>query len=97
MHSLWTKLMGAFVLVILVGTGMVVFLMRQTTANQFELYITQPTSLNSTSPRRDTSGRFNSPQLQPTTSLAPAVGMGLIRRCVIPGVTAWTPVTWAIG
>ncbi|HUN08172.1 MAG TPA: ATP-binding protein [Aggregatilineales bacterium] len=41
MHSLWTKLMGAFVLVILVGTGMVVFLMRQTTANQFELYITQ--------------------------------------------------------
>lgn len=41
MHSLWTKLMGAFVLVILVGTGMVVFLMSQTTANQFELYITQ--------------------------------------------------------
>ncbi len=41
MHSLWTKLMGAFVLVILVGTGMVVFLMSQTTSNQFELYITQ--------------------------------------------------------
>ncbi|MBI5668482.1 MAG: HAMP domain-containing protein [Chloroflexi bacterium] len=41
MHSLWTKLMGAFVLVILVGTGMVVFLMSQTTTNQFELYITQ--------------------------------------------------------
>jgi two-component system OmpR family sensor kinase/two-component system sensor histidine kinase BaeS len=41
MHSLWTKLMGAFVLVILVGTGMVVFLMSQTTASQFELYITQ--------------------------------------------------------
>ncbi len=41
MHSLWTKLMGAFVLVILVGTGMVVFLMSQTTANQFELYITE--------------------------------------------------------
>jgi two-component system OmpR family sensor kinase/two-component system sensor histidine kinase BaeS len=41
MHSLWTKLMGAFVLVILVGTGMVVFLISQTTANQFELYITQ--------------------------------------------------------
>ncbi len=41
MHSLWTKLMGAFVLVILVGTGMVVFLMSQTTANQFELYITR--------------------------------------------------------
>lgn len=41
MHSLWTKLIGAFVLVILVGTGMVVLLMRQTTANQFELYITQ--------------------------------------------------------
>jgi signal transduction histidine kinase len=41
MHSLWTKLMGAFVLVILVGTGTVVFFMSQTTANQFELYITQ--------------------------------------------------------
>lgn len=41
MHSLWTKLMGAFVLVILVGIGMVVFLISQTTATQFELYITQ--------------------------------------------------------
>ncbi|MEZ4666471.1 MAG: ATP-binding protein [Anaerolineae bacterium] len=41
MRSLWTKLMGAFVLVILLGTGMVVFLMSQTTTNQFELYITQ--------------------------------------------------------
>lgn len=41
MHSLWIKLMGAFVLVILVGTGMVVFLMSQTTTSQFELYITQ--------------------------------------------------------
>ncbi|MAS35491.1 MAG: hypothetical protein CL610_15880 [Anaerolineaceae bacterium] len=41
MHSLWIKLMGAFVLIILVGIGMVVLLMSQTTANQFELYITQ--------------------------------------------------------
>ncbi len=41
MHSLWTKLMGAFALVILVGTGMVVLLVSQTIANQFELYITQ--------------------------------------------------------
>lgn len=41
MHSLWIKLMGAFVLIILVGTGTVVFLMSQTTTNQFELYITQ--------------------------------------------------------
>jgi signal transduction histidine kinase len=41
MHSLWTKLMGAFVLVILVGTGTVAFLMNQTTTGQFELYITQ--------------------------------------------------------
>lgn len=41
MHSLWTKLMGAFVLVILASTGMVAFLVSQTTANQFELYITQ--------------------------------------------------------
>ena len=41
MHSLWIKLMGAFVLIILVGTGTVVFLMSQTTTSQFELYITQ--------------------------------------------------------
>lgn len=39
--SLWIKLMGAFVLIILVGTGMVVLMMSQTTASQFELYITQ--------------------------------------------------------
>ena len=41
MHSLWIKLMGAFVLIILVGTGMEVLLVSQTTTNQFELYITQ--------------------------------------------------------
>ena len=41
MHSLWIKLMGAFVLIILVVTGLVVLLMNQTTTSQFELYINQ--------------------------------------------------------
>ncbi len=41
MHSLWTKLMGAFVVVIVASTGMVAFLVNRTTANQFELYTTQ--------------------------------------------------------
>jgi len=41
MNSLWVKLMGAFVLIILVGTGMVVFLVSQTTTDQFALYTTQ--------------------------------------------------------
>lgn len=40
-HSLWFKLMGAFVLVILVGTGVVVFLAGRATTGQFELYVTQ--------------------------------------------------------
>lgn len=41
MRSLWLKLMGAFALVILVGTGLVVFLAGRATAGQFELYVTQ--------------------------------------------------------
>ncbi len=41
MRSLWTKLIGAFGLVILVGTGMVVWLAGRATAGQFELYVTQ--------------------------------------------------------
>ncbi|MBE2272132.1 MAG: hypothetical protein IAE80_28115, partial [Anaerolinea sp.] len=41
MNSLWVKLMGAFVLIILIGTGMVVFLVSQTTSDQFALYTTQ--------------------------------------------------------
>ncbi len=41
MHSLWTKLMGAFVLVILVGTGAILVLVGQATTGQFELYITR--------------------------------------------------------
>ncbi len=40
-NSLWIKLMGAFVLIILVSTGMIVFLIGRTTASQFELYTTQ--------------------------------------------------------
>ncbi len=41
MNSLWVKLMGAFMLIILIGTGMVVFLVSQTTSDQFALYTTQ--------------------------------------------------------
>src|SRR5581483_6834936 len=41
MHSLWLKLIGAFALVIVIGTGLVVILVSQTTAGQFELYITR--------------------------------------------------------
>jgi signal transduction histidine kinase len=41
MRSLWLKLMGAFALVILVGTGLVVFLAGQATTGQFELYVSQ--------------------------------------------------------
>jgi len=41
MRSLWIKLMGAFALVILVGTGLVVFLAGRATTGQFELYVTQ--------------------------------------------------------
>lgn len=41
MNSLWVKFMGAFVLIILVGTGTVVFLVSQTTTDQFALYTTQ--------------------------------------------------------
>ncbi len=41
MRSLWTKLIGAFSLVILVGTGMVVWLAGRATTGQFELYVTQ--------------------------------------------------------
>lgn len=41
MNSLWIKLVGAFVLIILVGTGMVVLLMNESTSSQFALYITQ--------------------------------------------------------
>ncbi len=40
-RSLWIKLMGAFALVIVVGTGMVVFLVSRATTGQFELYVTQ--------------------------------------------------------
>ena len=40
-RSLWVKLMGAFALVILVGTGLVVVLVSQATQGQFELYVTQ--------------------------------------------------------
>lgn len=40
-RSLWVKLMGAFALVILVGTGMVVLLINRATTGQFELYVTQ--------------------------------------------------------
>lgn len=40
-RSLWIKLMGAFALVIVVGTGMVVFLVGRATTGQFELYVTQ--------------------------------------------------------
>lgn len=40
-RSLWIKLMGAFALVIVVGTGLVVVLVSQATAGQFELYVTQ--------------------------------------------------------
>lgn len=39
--SLWIKLMGAFALVIVVGTGLVVFLVSRATTGQFELYVTQ--------------------------------------------------------
>lgn len=41
MRSLWIKLIGAFALVILVGIGVVVFLVSRTTTGQFELYVTQ--------------------------------------------------------
>lgn len=41
MRSLWLKLMGAFALVIVISTGLVVILVSHTTAGQFELYITQ--------------------------------------------------------
>lgn len=41
MHSLWLKLIGAFALIIVIGTGLVVILVSQTTAGQFELYITR--------------------------------------------------------
>lgn len=41
MRSLWLKLIGAFALVILVGTGAVVFLVSHATTGQFELYVTQ--------------------------------------------------------
>jgi methyl-accepting chemotaxis protein len=41
MRSLWLKLMGAFALVILVGTGVIVFLTGRATTGQFELYVTQ--------------------------------------------------------
>lgn len=41
MRSLWLRLMGAFALVILVGTGLVVFLAGRATTGQFELYVTQ--------------------------------------------------------
>ncbi len=41
MRSLWLKLIGAFALVIVIGTGLVVILVSQTTAGQFELYITR--------------------------------------------------------
>ncbi|HEX9921908.1 MAG TPA: ATP-binding protein [Anaerolineae bacterium] len=41
MHSLWLKLMGAFALVILVGTGLIIFLAGRATTGQFELYVTQ--------------------------------------------------------
>ncbi len=40
-RSLWIKLMGAFALVIVVGTGLVVVLVSRATTSQFELYVTQ--------------------------------------------------------
>ncbi len=40
MRSLWTKLVGAFVLVVIIGIALVVVLVSQTTTGQFELYIT---------------------------------------------------------
>lgn len=40
-RSLWIKLMGAFALVIVIGTGMVVFLVSRAATGQFELYVTQ--------------------------------------------------------
>lgn len=40
-HSLWVKLMGAFALVILVGTAVVVLLAGRAATGQFELYVTQ--------------------------------------------------------
>ena len=41
MRSLWLKLMGAFALVILVGTGLIIFLAGRATTGQFELYVSQ--------------------------------------------------------
>lgn len=40
-RTLWVKLMGAFALVILAGTGLVVLLVSRTTTGQFELYVTR--------------------------------------------------------
>jgi signal transduction histidine kinase len=41
MKSLWVKLIGAFALVIFVGTGTVILLVNRATTGQFELYVTQ--------------------------------------------------------
>ena len=41
MRSLWTRLIGAFTLVIIIGIGVLVFIASRATRGQFELYVTQ--------------------------------------------------------
>ena len=45
MRSLWLKLMGAFLLVVLVGSGIDIFLVNRSTQTQFSQYINQNAGL----------------------------------------------------